>query len=411
MQDIGSQEAATPCMDAYGRPVDLEDRLTVIGAVLAASGLSQAVSTMNLFAFWEEAMSPVLGCSVKTVGFARTPAGPRSLAVGLVLDAWRREGLLERNADYDADLEEAENMTGSLLDRAAPFRSGHADIRPVNLTPMQSRTWWNMLDYFLQGLMEREIGTPPTRTTPNPGIGHSDSEGDLRRCMLCDPAYILPGWEEVGPAAAEDDLTKLGIGTQPGTWGNPMASMMQWWMQRGAQDRPGIHCWQLPFWHGAYLSRTAARRFEQEHGDWRYYEALDLLTVRRTDMDDGKVEEAFWLRDGSACIGSILWRPVGGQEAWKLQRGFADADLLDIDIAVDHRSDAFGCVVLRHASTRNCRKAPPPLPGAEGIWGRHGCRQGDGTYRLVRTHYSLVKPEDPTAVDAPQKGAQAAAVI
>lgn len=122
---------------------------------------------------------------------------------------------------------------------------------------------------------------------------------------------------------------------------------------------------------GAFLlwclfgARAPAKRYPDVHGDCHYPEALDALMSVRTDQEDSHLEEAFYLKNDGSWVGRTTWRLLDGQKDWRYERGWAEAELSEIDIVVPHRDSAVGVAVLRHAMTRHCRAAPRPLPGAE----------------------------------------------
>ena len=380
-------------MDGFGRPALLEDRLAVISSNLAAEGQHQAPAIIQCMAWWEEGMSPVLGCEVSTSGFVRTADGPHSEAVAEVLERWQSAGSMARHTDYHPELSGSMDVTSDVLDRSDRFRTSNSVLRPLELAPRDCRPWWNLVDFFLRGLTYREVGTLPRRGEPHQGIGHSDPVGDFRRCMSCDPAYILSGWEEAGPAAAMDDLGRIGVSDLAGRTGNPAAALLEWRMDNPPPDARLEKPWQAAFYHGLYLARAAARRYPDDYGDSGYYEAFKELVSSREDLADGSVRERFYTQDGQAA-GSITWQILPGQASGVQASSWAEAGLLGIEIAPGHRASHIGTCIVRHAMTRNCRIAPPPLPGAERLWGLHGNPQEDGRYKLVRTMYSLVQARE-----------------
>jgi hypothetical protein len=362
--------------DGHGRPEDLATRLAALAALLEHSGYSASLSNLMLFAFWDEALSPILGCRVDTAGFRRAGGLPFSDAVAAVTAGWAEAGRLSACKAYEgADCE-------ALHPDEALFELGWA---------LRDTPWARLFNGFVWAF-HAEAGSG------KPEVSRASESGDLRKMMMADPVFLADPWEEAGPAAVGLDLGRV-LPALAGAGGNQAVGCMRAWMERVPEEAckrartPG----QAACLYARMLIGRAAKAFPP-FGDARFLDNLRRLRFEEQVILGGDRAAVFVeFFDGAEAVASaayvpatdVVWResPKEGRPKWA-SREEAGA-LLSVEVAAAHRGKGYGTVALRHALSRGCRTAPPPPPGGEALWRAHGSPAPDGGWALVRVRWPV----------------------
>lgn len=375
-----------------GRPDDLESRLAAITDILAPEGISHARSTMHAFAWWDEVLSPAIGAEVQTVGWMRTPDGPRSVAVDAVLDRWAAEGLWRRPESLPLLSESMEaaaelRRRGAALCGVAPRTMHHA---PADFTP-----WYGMLCGLAEAM---HVGGKPSVSS------FSDAR-DIRAMLRACPVFLADPWEVAGGPAAVH-LTSENRLVPAGVTGNSAGLAMACWRAMPRDGGGARDVFQAAWRYGRLLVNRAVLA-SPEFGEARFLDISDRLTVRETTQPDGTVTAVFSER--CEVVAHAAWRPGTRPKSWPGRDGgsvsaaMPDGELLDLEVAEAHRGQGIGTYVMRHALTRGCVRAPAPPEGAGRLWGHHGWPQADGSWVLHGMEWPTcqMSAEPSSSFDAP----------
>jgi ribosomal protein S18 acetylase RimI-like enzyme len=377
--------------DPQGRPLRLENRLEAIVSMLVPEGIDPARTTLHAMAWWEESISPTLGCEVAPADWVRTDGGPRSAAVDAVLDGWEREGVWTKWENHPIRSEEM-NARKELVARGEHW-SGVETIT-IRTAPADFLPWYQTMCGFLQGMQ--------VSGKVNPSM--FDGARDIRMMSLADPTFASSdAWESCGGPGrvfekAEDDSRVAGYVGNGAGYAMALYRVLEVTDLRYA--RPAARddfeaAWLL----ARYIIDKAARAFP-EFGDRLFMRNRDALQVDERTMGDGTVEATFLL-DGET-VASAAWRPgkrmttgtypTGKEWAYEID----DGELLGIEVAEGYRRRGIGTYVMRHALTRGCARAVAPPSDGYALWGRHGYPDDAGSWKLERSGWPTCR-----SIDAP----------
>lgn len=329
--------------DEFGRPQSLAVRLVAYTAILSQANLTSSRSNLMNLSFWDEAISPVIGCEIETIGFTRMANEVWSDRMSETLRRAIGESMLLADADKHGESDPALYPSQSLVDAAVE---------------MTGTAWFEVLSSFVSGFTRDEKNSD--------GIGPLTETHDIKLMMSLDPVFLSmseSGIWDSGPAMAEVDFSAVDKSFSGKVQNLAVGLILKWMIAQSDGESTARDLISAVETYGRFLVSRAAKE-SRRFGENDYIENLRRIRARVSGKKvSGSTFVTTEFLDGDQVVAScevqLGWRDLSESGDGARTRGH-DGTLHFLEVKPGFEGRGFATLVLRHAIAQGARLAPVP---------------------------------------------------